>query len=104
MNKGDLKEGEAHPASYHALEYIKSIGGENLCAWREVFASCALSGNRLAEISGETLRRLLDGEPVSDRYLLGLAWVIFRKDLPKGAGTPELLPPVRDKTDSGDKS
>jgi hypothetical protein len=47
-----------------------------LLALQESLASCALEGNRLAEICGETLRRLLAHEPVSDRYLLGLAWYV----------------------------
>ena len=42
----------------------------------EAFSSCAIEGNRLAEICSETLDRLLKSEPVSDRYLLGLAWAM----------------------------
>jgi hypothetical protein len=42
----------------------------------ESFSSCAIDGNRFAEVCGETLRRVMSGEPVSDRYILGLAWAI----------------------------
>lgn len=42
----------------------------------ESFASCGIENNRLAEVCGETLRRVLAQEPVSDRYLLGLVWTI----------------------------
>jgi len=44
---------------------------------KEALASTALSGNRLAEICMGTIDRLAKGEPVSDRYLLGLAWTIL---------------------------
>lgn len=42
----------------------------------DAFASCAIEGNRTAEICHETMRRLLNGEPVSDRYALGLMWTL----------------------------
>lgn len=42
----------------------------------ESFSSCAIEGNRFAEVCGETLRRVMQREPVSDRYVLGLAWAI----------------------------
>lgn len=73
---GDLAPGEAHPAAFSAKAWLAALGVAELLRWQEAFASCALTDNRSAEISGETLRRLLAGEPVSDRYLLGLAWVI----------------------------
>jgi hypothetical protein len=58
------------------MVYIKSLGPAQLAMWRESFASSALEGNRLAEICGETLERIMTGQPVSDRYLLGLAWAM----------------------------
>lgn len=77
---GTLAEGEAHPAAYDAkrwmLEYVGRHDAEVLPRLLESFCSVGLSGNRLAECCGETLRRLLNGEPVSDRYLLGLAWTM----------------------------
>lgn len=76
MNKGTIKEGEYHPAADSAKIYIISLGAEKISKLREAFASTALSGNRLSEICSETLERLLNSEPVSDRYLLGLAWTI----------------------------
>lgn len=74
--KGLLKAGEPHPSARFALEYILSIPYEELIMHQSAFASAALSGNELAEILSETLNRLLDGGPVSDRYLLGLAWFL----------------------------
>lgn len=71
---GTLKDGEAHPSAFAALEWLKLLPMFELIKWQSAFSSCAISGNRLAEICSETLRRLMDGEPVSDRYILGLAW------------------------------
>lgn len=74
--KGTLSEKESHPASSSAIAYISSLGMQKLFEYAEVFASTAIEGNRTAEVCHETLRRLLAKEPVSDRYLLGLCWVI----------------------------
>lgn len=75
---GTLAIGEVHPASHNAYAYLK-VHLTNpfwFSVIRESMASSALSGNRLAEVCWETLRRFESGEPVSDRYLLGLAWFI----------------------------
>lgn len=75
---GVLLTNEAHPAAHIALDWIKSnFTMEELLVWEEAFASTALSGDRMADICGETLRRLVKNEGVSDRYLLGLAWVMM---------------------------
>lgn len=74
--KGTLKAGEQHPASSNAVMYLNSLGLEKLLSYSEAFASCAIERNRMAEICHETLRRILSKEPISDRYLLGLAWTI----------------------------
>lgn len=73
---GTLKDNEYHPAANSAMKYIKSLGNVELMKWQESFCSCAIEGNYLAGICAETMRRILEGEPVSDRYLLGLAWTI----------------------------
>ena len=77
---GTLKEGEPHPAAYDAkqwiLDYVRRNDVHAVFSLLEAFCSTGISGNRLAECCGETLRRLLAGEPVSDRYLLGLAWTM----------------------------
>ena len=73
---GTLKEGEFHPAASNAMRYIRSLGILELLKWEESFCSCAIEGNRLAEICAETLNRIINNQPVSDRYLLGLAWTI----------------------------
>lgn len=78
--RGTLKVGEPHPSSLNALTWIKSLPIEQLFQWQNAFSSCAISGNRLAEVCSETLSRLMEGRPISDRYLLGLAWSL--RDLP----------------------
>lgn len=78
--EGQLNELEPHPAAEGArqwlISYVRRKDSYALLRLQESFASCALEGNRLAEICSETLRRLLSKEPVSDRYLLGLVWTI----------------------------
>lgn len=74
--RGELKLGEIHPASSGAFAFIKSLGPIELAMWQEAFSSTAIEGNRLSEICSETLDRIMTGKPVSDRYILGLAWTI----------------------------
>lgn len=52
---------------------------------KESIYSTALSGNKLANYCVGTIERLAAGEPVSDRYLLGLAWLVrsIAEDKPK---------------------
>lgn len=73
---GTLAPGEVHPAAPVAADFLRSLGPVHLTQWLETFSSCALEGNRAAEVCAETMRRFLAGEPVSDRYLLGLAFTI----------------------------
>lgn len=77
LSPGELAPGEIHPSAFAAHEFICSIPKGNLMIYQESLASVAVSGNRLADICSETLRRLLSGESVSDRYLLGLAWQLM---------------------------
>lgn len=79
-NKGEIAQGEWHPAAETAFEFIKSKGFKNLCIYQEAFSSSAIEGNRLAEICSETLSRIMTGQPVSDRYVLGLAWTMRERD------------------------
>lgn len=76
MDNTEIKEGEYHPAADQALEYIQNMDHLKLIRYSETFASTAMSGNRLAEICHGTLDRLFNKEPVSDRYILGLAWTL----------------------------
>lgn len=74
-----IKENEYHPAVDSAMAWLKEFQREKPHEWakiKESIASTALSENRLAEICHGTIQRLEDGEPVSDRYLLGLCWFV----------------------------
>lgn len=79
MEQGTLKENEYHPSADSAMQYVKQFIASNPTAWmvlQESIASTALSGNRLSEILLSTIERLNTGLPISDRYLLGLAWFL----------------------------
>lgn len=74
---------EPHPAALSAYRWLKGYMVENALDWlryKEALASTALSGNRQAEVCMSTINRLANGEPVSDRYILGLAWTIMKLD------------------------
>jgi hypothetical protein len=76
MNEATLAEHEHHPAADSAMDWYRQLPIKDLMIAKEAIASTALSGNRLAEICMSTLNRLEVGEPVSDRYLLGLCWLL----------------------------
>jgi hypothetical protein len=80
MGDYQLDVNEPHPAALAAMAWLQKVPLPELFLWQEAFASSAIEGNRLAEICSTTLDRLLSGKPVSDRYLLGLAWTI-RSDM-----------------------
>jgi hypothetical protein len=73
-NIDTLEPGEPHPSAEYALHYISSLGHLGLMKYLEAYSSCGIENNRLAQICAGTINRILKGEPVSDRYLLGLAW------------------------------
>ncbi|MBP7209605.1 MAG: hypothetical protein KBA02_00250 [Paludibacteraceae bacterium] len=88
---GELGIDESHPSAYDARDYLVELGVDKLMTYLESYSSCALTGeNRLAEICAETLQRFLYAKPVSDRYILGLAWNIKKledyKPTQKGEG------------------
>lgn len=72
---GTLKVGEIHPSARIAYAYIKYHPKQFILL--ESLSSLALSENRLSEVCSETLRRLMNDEPVSDRYLMGLYILIL---------------------------
>jgi len=79
-DRGTIKEGGMHPMTHGALRYISTHTTPVIV---EAMASTALSGNETAEICLSTYNRLASGEPVSDRYVLGLAW--FLKEALEGS-------------------
>lgn len=74
--RGTLKADEYHPSATSALEFLNELTLSDKMAWLDAFSSCAIEGNRLAEVCSETLNRVMKGQHVSDRYVLGLAWAI----------------------------
>jgi hypothetical protein len=82
----NLAAGEPHPAALSALHYVRGLGLQKQALYMSAFSSCAIEGNRLGEVCAETLRRVMNGGPVSDRYVLGLAWAIkgMEDDKPTG--------------------
>lgn len=79
QDETEIKLGEYHPIADDAMAWFKEWQLSNMLQYamlRESVASTALSGNRLSNILHGTLERLATGQPVSDRYLLGLCWYI----------------------------
>jgi len=76
-DRSTLLPTEPHPLALEAYNYISGIGLTTLYTHLEALSSCAIEGNRMAEICAETLRRILYNEPVSDRYIMGL-YVYFK--------------------------
>lgn len=68
-----LDIGEFHPMASSAFKFVKNEITSNII---ESISSSALSGSRTAEICLSTHERMSTGLPVSDRYILGLAWFI----------------------------
>lgn len=74
-----LAPNEPHPAALEALRFVSSQPLSTQTRWLGALASCAVGQNRLAEICHETLRRVMGQEPVSDRYILGLAYTMMEE-------------------------
>jgi hypothetical protein len=73
---GALADGELHPASASAVAWISRLGLPKLQVCLSVFESSGLRGNRSGQVCVKTLGRLIAGEKVSDRDVLGLAWTL----------------------------
>lgn len=68
-----------HPAADSALAWLQRFMITDIEKWlliKEAIYSTALSGNKMANYCVGTIERLEAAAPVSDRYLLGLAWVV----------------------------
>lgn len=81
FDEDSLDAGEPHPMASAALSYVvTNLKYKPMLV--EALASAALSGNRCAQICMGTYSRLQKADPVSDRYILGLAWMV--KELVEG--------------------
>ena len=79
MSKATIADGEYHPAADGAMTWLKTLminDPKRYVTIKESLYSTALAGNQLAEICCSTIDRIATGQPVSDRYLLGLAWTV----------------------------
>jgi hypothetical protein len=77
-DRTELNPKEAHPAALTAIVYVLQRINDPLLL--EALASCAIENNRLAEVCLGTIDRIKNKQPVSDRYLLGLAWFLKERD------------------------
>lgn len=69
-----LKSGEVHPITDRAYAYVLQNLSESVIA--ELKKGSEMGNNRLCEVCYGTVLRLREGLPVSDRYLIGLAWLM----------------------------
>ena len=75
MSETELKPDEFHPMASVAKEWL-AANIHKVPQLPEILASSALAGNRSAKICLETFNRIMAHQPVSDRYFLGLAWLV----------------------------
>jgi hypothetical protein len=76
----EIRSDEFHPAARSAYRWLKGFmvtNPEEYSQYRLAIEIAAIDGNRQAQICWGTIQRLKDGRPISDRYLMGLAWTIL---------------------------
>lgn len=76
----EIKADEFHPAARSAYRWLKGFMVTNSADYARCKIALEIasdSGNRQAQICIGTIDRLRKSQPVSDRYLLGLAWTIL---------------------------
>lgn len=81
----ELRSEEFHPAARQAYRWLKGFMVASPADYSRciIALSMAAAGeNRQAEICMGTVERLRTGQPVSDRYLLGLCWTIMSMSNP----------------------
>jgi len=78
-----------HPAAFSARSFLQGLGGEELIRWQVTFKALAEQGNKTAAHCHAALEKLLNKQTVMDTELLGLAWVIFRRDLKHPTEEPD---------------
>lgn len=78
-----LPRGKAHPVTDLALAYFRALAPETLQAAADYIDDNIGEGNMLPEMGtvSETLRRFLDKQPVSDRYLNSAAFYLLYNGL-----------------------
>ena len=82
MDDPTLNKGEPHPSAVIAKDYLQTRLTPDIVE-KILSISDNNDSNRLAKVCAGTVRRIQKGQPVSDRYLLGLfALVITVLDAP----------------------
>ena len=75
-DRSELEVAEFHPA-YNIAKRIIQENIQDAHILLESMSSCAIEGNRLAEVCAGTLERILRGDPVGERYVMGLALMLL---------------------------
>jgi hypothetical protein len=78
-NEATIQDGEYHPIADDAMHWLRQFmltQPHEYAIIKESIYSTALSGHRASELCASTITRLANSEPVSDRYLLALAWLV----------------------------
>lgn len=76
----EIRSDEFHPAARSAYRWLKGFmvtNPEDYSRTKLALEIAAEDGNRQAQICMGTINRLKFGQPVSDRYLMGLAWTVL---------------------------
>jgi hypothetical protein len=70
------KDSRDKPRPEAALQYLNALSFQEKQDFLLTFSSLAREGNIIAHLCYDTLRQNIDGQPVSDRFALRLAWEI----------------------------
>ena len=76
----EIPKGKNHPLVYEAYDYIRDYIADyrKLVMLQESLSGNAIENNEAAVICLATLDLVIDGKPVGERYVFGLAWLIKR--------------------------
>lgn len=69
-----------HPALSSAIDYVAKRGMPDLLTFREACASTAIEGNELGAVLADTINRILNREPVGERFIFALAFELMRME------------------------
>ena len=70
------KDSRDKPRPAAALQFLDALTFQEKQDFMLTFSSLAIEGNLIARLCHDTLQKIMDGKPVSDRFALRLAWEI----------------------------
>lgn len=80
VDKSDIAQDEWHPSAELARRWLNKEVEKDptyLSRWLESLTSCNIDNqSRLNDICIGSIKRILNREKISDRYLLGLVWML----------------------------